>query len=252
MPLPWLVPAAFALGQWGLGELSGRRQRASNMDIAKYQTEADHAFMREMNEYNTPANQRKRLEAADYNPHMFYGMGNPGNQSTPVKHANIQPADFQKSMDSLNLLNQTAMTRSQVQAIDARTTMTTVLTDLNRLQKRVLEKNPALDDAGYKAIIDSLISSAQIKASQSQMTKNLAEWQPVMSQQSAVKLQKEIELLDQRFNLNTQDKAIKAEILKSKQFQNAILEVQKKWMADGEMTPQHFFQFISILLMKSL
>lgn len=247
------MAAGSMIGNAIFGRDAAKRQARHNMSLAQFQADANERYLRMQLEYDSPVNQMKRFEQAGLNKHLIYGQGSPGNQGAPLKHPDIRPADFQSAAQGLiPMANQTALATSQVNATNAKTAQTYVLAGLQKLQARVLEKNPLLNDAGFKATIDSLISAAQIKESQAGIMKNMAEWQPVMSQNAAVKIQKEIELLDQRFHLNEQDARIKAEILKSKEFQNAILEVQKKWMADGDITPQHIFQFISSILMKAL
>lgn len=257
----WIFPAAMAAGSFLGNVLSGKsaadRQYHQNKKLAAFQNEANERYLQMQLEWDSPVNQMKRFRQAGLNPHLIYGQGSPGNQGTPLRAADIRPADYQSyaqnaGSNAMQTFNQTALTQAQVNATNAKTEQTTVLAGLQRLQAKVIAANPLLNDAGFKATIDSLVSAAQIKAAQAGIQKNIAEWQPIVSQKAAEKLQEEIKLLDQRFNLGEQDKKIKAEILKSKEFQNAILEIQKKWMADGEMTPQHFFQLISQLLMKAL
>lgn len=256
----WLIPAAMTAGSMGLQALLGNhaanKQQRNNMALAKFQADANMQYLREQLRYDSPVEQMKRFKQAGLNPHLVYGQGSPGNQNAPMRYPDIKPADFQSSANQiasmLPLANQTALTRAQVNATNAKTDQTYAVTAVNKLQAQVLARNPALNDSAYKAIIDGLVSTAQIKASQAGITGNLAEWQPVLSQQAAVKVQREIELLDQRFNLGKLDGDIKTQVLKSKEFQNAILEVQKKFMADGDLTPQHIFQFITMLLTKSL
>lgn len=255
----WLLPAALTAGQMGLQALFGNwganRQQDANMEIAKFQALQNEKYLRMQQAYDHPMQQMRRFKQAGLNPHLVYGQGSPGNQGSPLRYPEIRPADYQSSMNmagSLPLANQTAMTLAQVQATNAKTVQTTVLTDLNRLQTEVLKKNPLLNDEGFKATIESLKSSAAIKAAQAGIQQNMLTWQPVIQQNATVKVQREIELLNQRFDLNVQDAAIKAEILKSKEFQNAILEIQKKFMADGEVGPAQFYQLIQLILSKAL
>lgn len=243
----------------GIGALAGTliaqsKQNKANRAIAEFQANANRQSLREQLEYNSPKSQMTRFQEAGLNPNLIYGNGSAsaGNQSAPLTYPDIKPTDYSGLMNILPLINQTRLADSQVQAQDATIRSKTAMVELNRLQARVLEKNPLLNDAGFKAIIDSLKSSAEIKASESGIKKmdqfvaeSAAGWQ-------VNKIAKEVQLLEQRFNLGTQDSAIKAQILKSKEFQNAILEVQKKFMTDGEITPQHILTFIQLLLMKAL
>lgn len=260
----WLGAAigatAAAVGAW----VANRRQKKENREIAQYQADIDTKFLDKQNEYNTPANQMARFQEAGLNPNLIYGQGNPGNQSTAQQYPQIKAVDYQRSMENiLPLANQTSLIQSQVQATNAKTRQTGVLTALNQLQIQVMQKNPLLDDAGFKATIDGLKSSAEIKASDSAIRSAQADW--FTGQQSfkingvdmhgpagVLKMETELNLLIQKFNLGTQDQAVKAEIIKGKEFNNALLEIQKKWMSDGEITPQHIYQFIQLLLLKML
>lgn len=253
MPLPWLVPALFAVGQAVISEIQQKRQQKRNEKLAATQAAADTAFLDKQNSYNTPAMQMSRFQDAGLNPHLIYGQGTPGNQSSPQQYPKIESADIQRvGADMLPTYNQSALTQSQVAATDAKTRQIGVLTQLNELQAKVMEKNPLLNTDAYKAIIDSLKSTAEIKASESGirlMDKFFAE---ATRGTQADKVFREVELLEQRFKLGAADLKIKAEILNSMEFKNAILEVQKKFMTDGDITPQHILQFIQLLLMKSL
>lgn len=256
----WVIPAIIAVGSLIAGIAGQRRQAKENRRLAESQQAANEAYLDKQLEYNTPANQMLRYQQAGLNPHLVYGQGNPGNQSAPLTAPEIRPTDYQSLMGTMGpLVNQSLMTQSQVQAIDAKTRQTHVLTELNRLQARVLEKNPLLDEAGFKAIIDSLKSSAEIKASDSTMKRIVADFQSMEGfgkyggmKLGEARLFKELELLEQRFKLGELDAKLKAEVLQSKEFQNAILEVQKKWMTDADVTPQHIYQFIQMLLLKVL
>lgn len=253
----WVIPAVIAVGSLVAGLIGQRKQAKENRKLAEFQASANEQYLDKQLEYNTPQNQMTRYQQAGLNPNLIYGQGSPGNQSAPLSYPDIKPADYQSAFANLApVLNQTAMTASQTQAIDAKTRQTHVLTQLNKLQARVLERNPLLDSEGFKAIIDSLKSSAEIKASESSIidTRSVA---MNRIQESGYKVGeemifKELQLLEQRFNLGSADQAIKGEVLKSKDFQNAILEVQKKWMTNAEVTPQHILTFIQLLLMKLL
>lgn len=260
MPLP-IVPIALGVGSLIAGLFGQKKQRESNMAIAQYQTEADQAFMREMNEYNTPANQMRRFQDAGLNPHLIYGQGTPGNQSAPVRHADIRPTDYQNLMQVLPLVNQTRMTDSQVQATDARTRQTAVLTELNKMQTAVLRANPLLNDEGFKATLDSLKASASLKDSQARTQRSIADWFTGEAEftidgvrmhgpAGALKMETELKRLIQQFNLGAQDAAIKAEILKSNEFRNAMAEIELKFMRDADISGGHILQFLKLLLLK--
>lgn len=251
----WVVPLAAAaisaVGSW----ISQRRQSKHNMQLAKFQAERNEAYLNAQNAYNTPSSQRQRFEDAGYNPNLFYGQGNPGNQSGPLSYPDIGRTNMALP-ELIPLVNQSVLTQSQVQATNAKTLHSYASTELSKLQAKVLSQNPLLREGALEAIVSALKSTAQIKESEADMTS----WkQAFMSgnvdrgfSPGIDKMYAELDLLEQRFNLGAQDAAIKAQILKSKEFQNAILEVQKKFMTESDITPQHVLQFIQLLLMKML
>lgn len=248
----WIVPAAMAVGSL-IGDLISRRaQNKANRKIAAQQAAADQAAIDKQNAYNSPESQIARFQSANLNPALAYGSGNPGNQSESVR-TELPKVDLSGLMQNLvPAYNQTAMAQSQIQANDARTRQIGVLTKLHELQGQVLEKNPLLNADAYKAIIASLVSTAEIKASESGIRRMDQFFAEATRGMQAEKVFREVQLLEQRFKLGELDAKIKAEVLNSKEFSNAILEVQKRFMQDGTITPQHIFQFIQLLLMKSL
>lgn len=261
--IPAIIAGAVSLAGMAVAARQQKKQEKANMKLAQFQADANEKYLQQQLEYNSPESQMRRFQEAGLNPNLIYGQGNPGNQSAPLSYPNIATTDYQRLMQAIPLINQTAMTVSQVQANDAKIRKDTVIADLNRLQAQVVAKNPLLNDEGYKATIDSLRSAAEIKASQSSVLGQQAGFLTKSFKMSKdgeyysgtvgeYKLWREMDLLDQKFKLNSLDGKLKAEVLTSKEFQNAILEVQKKWMTDAEITPQHIFQFITALLMKSL
>lgn len=258
----WLAPAIMGVSSIAQNLLGLGAQGKENRKLAKFQADANERYLQQQLEYNTPKNQMARFQEAGLNPNLIYGQGNPGNQSTPLTQPEIKPRDFSSMMNIAQLVNQTRMVDSQVQAQNSSTLKNTAQAELTRLQTLVAKKNPLLNDSSYNAIISSLISTADIKASEAKMTGQKAKWEtsPVeitsdkgdfyKGSLGMRKMDQELQLLEQKFKLGSVDQKIKAEILNGKEFQNAIIEVQKKFMTDGDITPQHIVTFIQLLLMK--
>lgn len=232
--------------------ISQDKQNKANRQLAADQHSANKQLLQEQLSYNTPEKQMGRFQDAGLNPHLIYGQGSPGNQQAPLSYPDIKPTDYSTLMNVVPLFNQSRLADAQVQAQNARTLQTHAMTDLNRLQAQVLKKNPLLDEAGFKAIIDGLKTSANLKEEQVKGARIENFVNVATSGQRIDKVFKEVQMLDQRFRLGELDGKLKAEVLTSKEFQNAILEVQKNFMTDGDITPQHIVQFIQLLLMKAL
>lgn len=256
---------AGAIGQ----KRAQERQYSHNLKLAKYQNTWNEAQLEKQLAYNTPANQMQRYKDAGLNPHLIYGQGNPGNQSAPLTSADIKPTEQRNIMGEafargLATFQETRMMQSQINAIDAGTVKTQLQGSLANLQAQVLAKNPLLNETGFAAIIDSLKSTAELKSQQAQLGEHqrsalMTRWvgkrpSPDTDGSSIAerKIYAELDLLEQRFKLGEADNKIKAQVWQSKEFQNAILEIQKRFMTDFELTPQHVVQFIQMLLIKSI
>lgn len=254
--MPFLESAGLgvlaAAGQSVAGNIGTKRQYKYGKKIAEFQNQLNKEYLDYYNQYNTPKAQMARFQEAGLNPHLIYGQGSSGNQSSPQQAADIPVPDFGFMSGIIPLINQTAMTRSQVNATDAKTDQAYAVTALKRLEKQVLERNPLLNDATWLAISDGILATAELKRGEQRLQGVELEFQQATVALRAAKIEREIELLEQRFELGTLDKSIKAEVLKSKDFQNAILEVQKKFLADAEIGPAQILQFFQLLLMKIL
>lgn len=260
----WLVPAIMGAVQLGSQLFGAKKQKDANMEMAKFQAAANERYLDKQLEYNTPANQMARFQDAGLNPRLIYGQGNPGNQSAPLQHPDVKAPDYQTLYGTvIPSITNSALAQSQIQAQQAKVGKDIAQTELIGLQRRVLEKNPALDATAFNAMMQSLVSTASIKMSQATREQMTTDWfTGNKSFQTAsgalhgpagiVKLEAEMQLLEQKFKLGSLDADIKAQVVNSKEFQNAILEVQKKFLADGEIGPEQIRVFIQLLLMKLL
>lgn len=246
----FIIPLAVAGLSALFSGLQARRQNKKNRELAEFQADANERYQREQNQYNSPKMQMARFQEAGLNPNLIYSQGNPGNQSSSLTYPSQATPSVADLGSIMPMMNQTMMAQSQVSAQNAKTTQTHALTELNKLQAKLVASNPLLNNEGFKATIDSLVMTAQLK--QTQWNQALTDLQTSQATQAGIveKVNLEVANLVQRLGLNTQDKAIKAEILKSKEYNNAILEVQKNFMQNGNITPQHILQFIQILLLK--
>lgn len=265
----WVVPAAIAVAGIAANLWGQSRQNKANRDLARHQASINEAYLKQQNEYNTPTNQMLRYQQAGLNPNLVYGQGSPGNQSVPLSAPQQEPSRYGALGSGLSslapIVNQSMLAQSQVQANDAKTRHTYTLNALSQLQQRVLERNPVLDAGAYNAIIDSLKSAAEIKAADATVKSGYADWfsgesgfydsktgKRFHGPAGPLKMELELKMLEQKYDLGSADQKIKAEVLQSKEFQNDLLEIQTKWMQDAEITPQHILQFIQLLLMKML
>lgn len=243
----WVLPAAIAAGSALINAIQTRRTRKFN-----------EGYLKAQNDYNSPRSQIARFQQAGLNPHLIYGQGSPGNQTTTLS----APESIQRSgSDFVSSFNQSYLAQSQVAAQGAQKLRTEAMTEVNKLQAKVLQGNPYLNSSYVDAVVQSMIATATQKANDARVSGTKADWftgeksmnidgVAMHGPAGVLKMETELKSLIQRFDLGSSDLKIKAEVLQSKEFQNALSEIQLKWLKDGDITPQHIFQGILLLLSK--
>lgn len=237
---PWVAPVIAAgaqlIGQW----IQNRQQKKQ---------------IREMNRYNSPKNQMKRYREAGLNDALIYGQGSPGLQTQIAQSPNYG----QSIASGVDTYNQTRLADSTISANEAKSIKAVSDVSVNEAKEEILRKNPLLDEGYLNSLIELMRASAQEKAAGATVKEVEAEFLTTRDQlpngnwdvsNGTKKMQVELDTLLKRFDLLNQDSQVKAEIIKSKEFQNAILEVQKNFMQDGDITPEHFILFIKLLMQK--
>lgn len=92
MPFPIIpvIMGAVSLASSIIAARAGKKQTnktaQANMDLAKYQAQANEQFIDKQNAYNTPAMQMGRYNDAGLNPNLIYGQGSSGNQESPARY----------------------------------------------------------------------------------------------------------------------------------------------------------------------
>lgn len=251
------IPSVLSVLGNTIGGFVGANQQAGhNMELAKYQNAYNREMVREQRAYDSPQAQMKRLIAAGLNPNLVYGQGSSvaGSSASAMRSADVKPADYQSILSGLGTqIAQARLMNSQANLTDQKTEESTVKQDLMRSQNNLVKANPYMKKEYVDSLVLQLQSTAKIKEQEMQfLTIGQVEAGNFRGTAGFVKMQMEIEQLSQRLGLNTADQKIKAQILQSKEFQNAILEVQKKWMTEKEITPQHIYQGIMLLLSKMM
>lgn len=240
-------------------------QGSQNKNLAEYQADRNEDYLHEQQAYNSPKEQMQRFSDAGLNPALIYGQGSSGNQSAPLSFPEIKAPDIQGTFSKIGQqpyeVLHAKLLQAQTQNVEAKTIESTAKSGLYEIQTQIAKNNPMLNEAAVKAMCDSFVSTATIKANEAQLSTQKTKWMLGRTTVSGdgyysnsvngiAMLQKQLEFMEQKFNLNEKDQKIKGEILESKEFQNAILEVQKRFMTDGDVTPQHIISFIQLLLMR--
>lgn len=250
---PFIMQGIGTGGQALINRGSAKRQYKYSKKLAAFQHGQNLELMKYQLEYNSPASQMKRFEEAGLNPNLVYGQGTPGNLDSPPRYPDIEPPQLQAATaDLFTKFQQGRLMASQADLTQAKTAESGVKQDLMKAQKQLVKANPYLNEDYMTSLVNNLWYTAQIKESESILANYQAKYYRGDSglPLGAERIVKELELLEQKFNLGTQDQKIKAEIIQGKEFQNELLRIQQDWMKDGDITPQHIYQFIMMLMTK--
>lgn len=166
MPIPALaIPVASA----AIGAIGGVVQNAVSNSANNSAIEKNQEFVRQMNEYNSPSNQRLRFEQAGFNPYLAIGSINGGNQVSAV---NASPADT--SGIGAGFANATAnfLAASQMRASIAKTNAETKGLETDNLYK---EANNKVDlQQKQQLLLNSITQNAKTQSEISQLVAQTA------------------------------------------------------------------------------
>lgn len=210
-------------------------------------------LLREQLEYDSPAAQMARYKAAGLNPHLIYGQGTSGNQGAPLSFGGM-PGVNMGSVDASypdiagNFIR-AAQAQAQLGLTEARTKESEIRQQVGTLQAEIAKTNPMLNPQVANSVSDAMMYVAQQKAQESRwMTQQTSDYNSLAER----KVMAEVAALEQKLGLNTADLKIRNRILESKEFENAIKEIQTKWLKDAEITPEHIRQGLMLILGKML
>lgn len=211
--------------------------------------------------YNTPSAQRKRYEDAGLNPALMYGTGSAsaGNASDYPKAPVPAPQELMSvygniGTNFMDMLSTIKLKDSQTKLNDQKADESGVKADLMAAQKSVVEANPYLNSSYLNAVVTNMVATAKTKMNEFQVTWRDNTHDPktgaTLPSLGEKKIQLELDALEQKYRLGQADQKMKAEILQSKEFQNELSRIQVEWMKNGDITPQHIYQGILLLLSK--
>lgn len=125
-----------------------------NMRLAQYQYEKNLEMWNRSNEYNTPLNQRKRIEAAGFNPNLVYGHGSLANTTSNYPEYNaphIQRYQDFGDMGTSSAVQSFLYSQQQEANIKNTNQQTKNLVMTNKLQAlEIQQKNLDIIYAGYR------------------------------------------------------------------------------------------------------
>lgn len=252
MPLAAAAPFLLA-GMNVLGNLAGAgMQGRINRRLAGYQHGQNMELLKYQLDYNSPANQMQRFQDAGLNKNLVYGQGSPGNMESAPRYPDIKPPDVQMATSGIaTQVQQARLLSAQADLTEQKVDESGIKQNLMKAQTDLTNANPNLNKAYVNAMVMNLESIARLKKQESDfMTSNSVS--TGATTQGQAKMMLEINNLAQRNGLNEADQKIKAQILSSKMFQNQLQEIQVRWMKDKEITPQHIYLGIMMLLQKMM
>lgn len=273
MAFPWMAIAGNPMAQQGanlLGQLGGMMlQNHYNKQAARWERDtnrenADIAFGREMEllkfqlDYNTPYNQIARFKEAGLNPNLIYGQGSPGNMqnapSPPVAAPARRQAPAVPDMNFFTQAMQLKLMEAQADLLVQKKDESGVRQDLMRVQTQVAGANPYLRPGYLDSVVSQMVNAAALKEQQTkfmlQPAQGTLNGMPVDMAYTKgwLMMERDLQMLGKRLDVAGADLKIKAEIFQSKEFQNLLLKIQSEWMQNADITPQHIYQGVMMLL----
>lgn len=245
--------------QYKWNKRAARDSMAMQREQSLWLMEQNKKLQAEQREYDSPSAVMARYKAAGLNPHLIYGGGSAsGGGAFPFS---AQPTSNQVAAPDASLPDlapsymEAARTASSIQLQQQKTKESIQSEALKNAQTRLAEANPMLNPDVAPSLVGAMKAVADAKANEARAWWNVRERtgekgefeRYTLGEKKIVSL---VESMSQRLGLNTADLDIKNKVLESKEFENAILEVQKRFLTDGDISPQHVFQFVMLLLSK--
>lgn len=254
---PYIAGLINTGANWISGNAGTSKQYHANKKLANLQHKHNMELMEYQLAYNTPKEQMKRFKLAGLNPNLVYGQGTPGNMDSPPRYPDIQAPDYQRMYENTfgdlgTKLQQAKLMQAQTDFTMTKTDESGVRQDQMKAQKALIEANPFLKKGYVDMMLLNLESAAKMKEQQAgfMLSKTQDDVTGARWERGYLQMQRELDLLTQRYNLNAADAKIKAEIIQSKGFQNDIDKVKANFMKNGDLSPEHIRQFIMMLIQR--
>lgn len=263
----WLLPVARALLGSGTQLFGQQRQKRHNEQLAQQQNQMNRENMEysfQQNQkmleqqlaYDSPEAQMARYKKAGLNPHLIYGQGSSGNQGQPLQFGqapstNIQNTDMQLPNAS-GMFMQAMMQQSQLGLNQTRQENISMNTQAQQVQTEIARTNPMLQPRVAEWVSSSMEEIARLKTLESRYLTHQNPWETFDQTKAGQRIMAETEGLIQKLGLNNIDLQIRNKIFESKEFENALKEIQMNWLKQGDVTPEHIRQGLMLLLSKMI
>lgn len=210
-------------------------------------------IQREQRAYDSPQAQMQRYIEAGLNPNLIYGNGSSAGSAFPIDAGSVAPVRIDPP-GAANIDVGGGIIRSTQALLDAHLKDAKIGETLMReqylaIQGEIAKTNPMLDPKVAESVYREISATATLKAGEAQV------WmKPDQSGVNKVlrKVEAQVSEMENRLGLQTTDQQIRNRILESKEFENAIKEINLKWLQDSEMTPEHIRQGLMLILQRML
>lgn len=225
-----------------------------NRENQQWLLEQQKGIQDEQRRYDSPQAQMARYKEAGLNPNLIYGSGSSAGGAFPIDAGNVPGVNIQSPDASMrgigNDFISTAQALSTMELQAAKTQESAMKTQSMSLQNEIARTNPMLNPSVAQWVSSAMEEAARLKAQEARFMLHMNPDQDVSDTRYGRKITADIAAMEQRLGLNTADLAIRNRILESKEYENAVKEVQAKWMKDSEITPEHIRQGLMLLLSK--
>lgn len=263
--LPFIAAGTNVAGTIVQGKNVGRQYKYNKKlaDRANKQNRANQEWalaenrklLEEQRIYDSAKSQMARFEEAGLNKHLIYGGVNSG--SSPISVGSPAPYREEPTDTSFSIGNPVesylgaAQAQAQTSLTGQRELESQARTELLAIQEDIAATNPMLNPKVATSVMEAMETTARAKRIENTLTwfvKSSGEDYTLGHQ----KIRNDVEAMNQRLGLNTVDLEIRNKILESKEYENAVKLIQKKWLEDGSLTPEHIRQGLMMLLSKMI
>lgn len=274
--LPW-VSAAFNIGSQIFDRSRAGYETSPQKKAFLDSVHQEQRIFDRDSAYNSPEAQMKRFRDAGLNPNLIYGQGNPGNTSgsAPQASGNIPRTDVMGGvLESMMMEKELEVKDAQIDNIRANTSLITEKSGSEEWKQRRMEQDLQYLEQNYPELlnrlrrenrigtdteqIQKLQSATDLQKTQTDVLKGTEDverqrrenrigtktedYQVQKVQADAIHAGQLISTELMRQGLMERDGKIRNEVLKSKQLQNIIMDMQTKFVTEGKMNPQMFWQ----------
>lgn len=183
-------------------------------------------------QYNSPQAQMERFKAAGLNPNLIYGQGTPGNVSVtgtvPRAESYLKGAEPFIQMTA-NAFSEGLLFAAELRKKNAEADLINVRREGAELTNEQLSQRIVAFDAQFPELMRKLRRDNEI----GEVTKD---WQIIGARSANQKLYQDVKMNLQRMGILSLDDQIRTEVLESKRVQNELLQLQRDFLKEGDVS----------------